>query len=156
MILGISKPPATANKPVTVRVTRGRQFAQFTADSQNRLFNQDFLITTQSDRMGYRLSGQKLELAEPLEMISEAVALGTIQVPPDGNPIILLADRQTAGGYPKIAQVAMVDVSKIAQVKPGGKLMFTEVAVETAEQIYLKREHDLQNLKRAIDLKLQL
>lgn len=146
--------PAAAN-PVSIRVMPGRQFECFTTDSRERLFSQPFLITTQSDRMGYRLSGTVLKLTEHLELISEAVALGTVQVPPDGNPIILLADRQTAGGYPKIAQVATVDIPRIAQVKPGGKLMFTRVSVEAAEQLYLQKEQDIETLKTAINLKFK-
>jgi antagonist of KipI len=146
---------ASNTKPIKIRVMTGRQFAFFTHDSQERLFSQPFLITTQSDRMGYRLSGGELKLEEHLEMISEAVALGTVQVPPDGNPIILLADRQTAGGYPKIAQVAMVDIPRLAQARPGSKLLFTRVSVKEAEKLYLKREQDIETLKRALSLKLK-
>ena len=72
-----------------------------------------FRVTAKSDRMGYRLQGEALELTQPLEMISEAVSFGTIQVPPDGNPIVLLADRQTAGGYPRIAHIASADFSQV-------------------------------------------
>lgn len=146
--------PAAVN-PVSIRVMPGRQFECFTADSRERLFSQSFLITTQSDRMGYRLSGTVLKLTEHLELISEAVALGTVQVPPDGNPIILLADRQTAGGYPKIAQVATVDIPRIAQVKPGSKLTFTRISVEAAEQLYLQKEQGIETLKTAINLKFK-
>lgn len=142
-------------KPIKIRVMTGRQFEFFTHNSQNRLFSQPFLITTQSDRMGYRLSGEELKLEQHLEMISEAVAFGTVQVPPDGNPIILLADRQTAGGYPKIAQVAMIDISRLAQAKPGSTLLFTKVSVKEAEQLYLNRERGIETFKRALSLKLK-
>ena len=112
------------------------------------------MITMQSDRMGYRLSGPLLQLTKPLEMISEAVALGTIQVPPNGNPIVLLADRQTVGGYPKIAQVAGVDICTVAQIKPGGKILFQEISVAEAERLYMAREEELGQLKIAIQLHL--
>lgn len=141
-------------QPISVRVTCGSQYEHFTAASKAQFFGQPFQVTTQSDRMGYRLSGPVLTLSEPLEMISEAVALGTIQVPPDGNPIVLLADRQTAGGYPKIAQVAAVDVALIAQTRPGAQIKFQEISLKEAEQLYLEREGYLQQLKQAIALRL--
>jgi antagonist of KipI len=140
---------------IAVRVTRGNQFEQFTPESKEQFWNCPFKVTPQSDRMGYRLSGPALKLAEPLEMISEAVALGTIQVPPDGNPIILLADRQTAGGYPKIAQVAMADIPIVAQNKPGSEIWFQEISLAEAERLYVEREKYMQGLRRAINLQLQ-
>ncbi|SDE29928.1 biotin-dependent carboxyltransferase family protein [Sporomusa acidovorans] len=143
-----------SSAPIQVRVTCGSQYEQFTADSKTRFFNQPFQVAAQSDRMGYRLSGMVLELKEPSEMISEAVALGTVQVPPDGKPIILLADRQTAGGYPKIAQVAAVDIALIAQARPGDHIKFQEISHIAAEQLYLEREAYLQQLKQAIALRV--
>lgn len=137
-----------------IRVTRGIQYDCFSNETKQEVFNQIYHVTPQSDRMGYRLSGKPLMLAQPLEMISEAVALGTVQVPPDGNPIILLADRQTVGGYPKIAQVALVDIPKVAQVKPGGQIQFREISGYEAEELYLEREKLIDHLKTAIDLKL--
>jgi antagonist of KipI len=139
---------------ITVHVTRGSQAEWFDAASLDCFYSQQYQVTPQSDRMGYRLSGAELQLTEPLEMISEGVCLGTIQVPPDGNPIILLADRQTTGGYPSLAQVAAVDIPVIAQMKPGQKLSFQEITVEQAEQWYLERERDLEEMKIAIKLKI--
>lgn len=138
---------------IRIRVIRDRQFYQFTIDSKKQFLNSPFKITPQSDRMGYRLSGANLKLEKPLEMISEAVSLGTIQVPPDGNPIILLADRQTIGGYPKIAQVASADISKVVQTKPGDKIYFEEISLEEAETLYIEREKYIQNLRIAINLR---
>lgn len=140
---------------VKIRITRGRQFDQFTADSIEHLLQSPFQVTPQSDRMGYRLSGASLKLENPSEMISEAVALGTIQVPPDGNPIILLADRQTAGGYPKIAQMATVDVGIVAQSRPGADIWFQEIPLAEAERLYLERENAVKKLKMIIFLKMQ-
>ncbi|MDF9840758.1 MULTISPECIES: biotin-dependent carboxyltransferase family protein [unclassified Paenibacillus] len=139
---------------ILVRVTRGSQFERFDDVSRNRLYSEPFQITPQSDRMGYRLSGPALQLEEPFEMISEGVCLGTVQVPPDGNPIILLADRQTVGGYPSIAQVAVVDIALIAQMKPGQKLAFQEITAREAEKLYLDRERDMEEMRSAISLKL--
>jgi antagonist of KipI len=143
-----------ASQPITVRVTGGSQYEYFTSESKEQFFNKPFRVASQSDRMGYRLVGPELTLSQPLEMISEAVALGTIQVPPDGNPIILLADRQTAGGYPKIAQVAAVDVAIIAQTRPGEQIRFQEISLQEAERLYLEREDYLQQLGQAIALRL--
>lgn len=141
--------------PVAViRVIRGEQFELFAAESVEQFRQAIFQVSTQSDRMGYRLTGVSLQLKEPVEMISEAVSLGAIQVPPDGNPIILLADRQTAGGYPKIAKVALVDVDKLAQIKPGGKIRFKEITVDQAESLYLSREQTISSLQAAVQLKL--
>jgi antagonist of KipI len=137
-----------------IRVMPSKQFEFFTSDSREQFFQQAFTITTQSDRMGYRLAGPLLQLTEPLEMVSEAVALGTIQVPPDGNPIVLLADRQTVGGYPKMAQVARVDIAALAQIKPGGKIRFQEISLAEAERLYVTREEEMEQLKMAIQYDL--
>ncbi|VBB09805.1 allophanate hydrolase subunit 2 [Lucifera butyrica] len=137
-------------QPATVRAMRGGQYENFTPDSREQFWHSIFQVTPKSDRMGYRLTGPGLHLAEPLEMISEAVSLGTIQVPPDGNPILLMADRQTTGGYPKIAQVALADVPLVAQMKPGGKIRFQEISLLEAERLYIKREHSMQMIRTAI------
>jgi len=136
-----------------VRVVKGRQFNLFTEQSLQQFYREEFDITPQSDRMGYRLKGAPLSLETKTDMLSEAVSFGTIQVPSDGQPIILTADRQTTGGYPKIAQIASVDFSRIAQLKPGDKVRFTEIAHSVAEKLYLKREHSLLQLKQGLLLK---
>ncbi|MBP2637326.1 MAG: urea amidolyase related protein [Firmicutes bacterium] len=143
-----------SSQPITVRVTSGSQYEYFSPESKEQFFSQPFRVTPQSDRMGYRLAGPELTLSQPLEMISEAVALGTVQVPPDGNPIILLADRQTAGGYPKIAQIAAVDVAIIAQTRPGEQIRFQEISLQEAQRLYLEREEYLHQLRQAIGLRL--
>ncbi|MGV3465565.1 MAG: biotin-dependent carboxyltransferase family protein [Heyndrickxia sp.] len=141
-------------KVQSIRVMRGRQFSLFRIKSQREFFSKAFEVTTQSDRMGYRLKGETLSLEQPTEMLSEAVSFGTIQVPSDGNPIILLADRQTTGGYPKIGQVASVDLSLLAQAKPGDELRFSEISHEEAEALLIDRERKIQELKKGILLKL--
>ena len=101
--------------------------------------------------MGYRLDGPGLALREPLEMISEAVAFGTVQVPPDGNPIVLMADRQTTGGYPKIADVASVDLPLIAQTVPGDTVRFERISLDEAQALYLDRERAFARIRALID-----
>ena len=136
-----------------IRAIIGGQFDWFTEESRKQFFKDEFLITSQSDRMGYRLGGPKLELSEPQELISEAVTAGTVQVPSDGNPIVLMADRQTTGGYPKIAQVATVDLPVLAQVKPGEKIRFREIRLEEAQVLLRTREIEIQLLKQGVSLK---
>jgi antagonist of KipI len=137
----------------TIRVIKGREYDLFTEESQQAFASKTFKVDTKSDRMGYRLSGQVLELEDEVDMISEAVAFGTIQVPSEGNPIILLADRQTTGGYPKIAQIATVDLSKIAQTKPGESVSFTLISHEESQRLYLERERNIHYLAQGIKLK---
>lgn len=134
-----------------VRVTAGQQWDAFTEEAQAQLVGGDFRIGVQSDRMGYRLEGQTLALRSPLEMISEAVCFGTIQVPPDGDAIILMADRQTTGGYPKIASVVSVDLPLLAQMMPHQALGFTLVTLDEAQQLYLAREQEACRIRQSIE-----
>ncbi len=133
-----------------VRVMAGLQYDAFTEKAKYDFFGSDFLITTKSDRMGYRLSGPKLELKAPLEMISEVASLGTVQVPPDGMPIILMADHQTTAGYPVIGQVALVDVARVAQLKPGDRIYFRLISQEEGERLFIEMEQCMENIKIAV------
>lgn len=146
------QPPRYFSEPV-VRVMKGRQFELFDEASKSRLFHDSFSVSSNSDRMGYRLEGAALALAEPKELISEAVAFGSIQVPADGNPIVLLADRQTTGGYPKIGQVASVDLPLVTQLKPGDRIRFKEITLEEAQHLFLEQEQQIRQLKIGIQLK---
>jgi antagonist of KipI len=111
--------------------------------------SETYEITTQADRMGYRLSGPKLRHVDSADILSDAIAPGTIQVPSNGEPIILLADRQTTGGYARIAVVISVDIPFIAQMMPGNKLTFEAVTVEEAQRLYVKQERFLKELSIA-------
>lgn len=144
--------PNYTSAPV-IRAIRGNQYDWFTQESQIAFYSQPYKVTPQSDRMGYRLEGPILELTEPMELISEAVAFGSIQVPAEGKPIVLLADRQTTGGYPKIAQIATIDLPLIAQTKPGDTILFTEISREEAEWLLLDRENQIRQLKTGIWVK---
>jgi biotin-dependent carboxylase-like uncharacterized protein len=118
-----------------LRVVEGPEWPRFTARARDDFLQADFLVSSQSDRMGVRLSGPVLALDAPLEMISEAVAFGTVQVPPDGQPIVLMADRQTTGGYPRIAAVASVDLPLLAQKVPGERVAFERIALAQARAL---------------------
>jgi antagonist of KipI len=136
----------------TVRLLEGAHASSLTEASRDLLFRTEFRVGTQSDRMGYRLEGGALELSRPLELLSEAVAFGTVQLPPNGSPIVLMADRQTTGGYPRIGEVATVDLPLLAQLKPGDRVRFRPVSLEQAHALYLGRERDLMQSRQAISL----
>ncbi|MFB6366356.1 biotin-dependent carboxyltransferase family protein [Paenibacillus elgii] len=147
--------PGYAQDPV-IRVIRGREYDFFTEESQTAFVTRPFRITPQSDRMGYRLLGETLALKKSLETLSEAISFGTVQVPPEGNPIVLMADRQTIGGYPRIAQVITADLPVLAQAKPGDSIRFAEVSLQEAEKLYIRKEQEFVRLTKAIKLYLKI
>jgi antagonist of KipI len=129
--------PAYRKNP-TLRVVLG-PFADFFSDEViGVFFSTEYKVTPQSDRMGFRLQGEALRRQKGKELISCGLANGTIQVPPDGQPIVLLVDRQSIGGYPIIATLIHADLPLIAQCAPGDKLRFSPVSIEEARQAYLK------------------
>ncbi|MDN4606433.1 biotin-dependent carboxyltransferase family protein [Sporosarcina highlanderae] len=138
-----------------ILVMRGMQYELFDEESRHHFWNESFTVSSQSDRMGYRINGPTLRLRESIEMVSEAVTYGSIQVPADGNPIILAADRQTTGGYPKVGQISSVDFAKLAQAKAGDQLSFKEVTIEESQRLFIKQEMDLRVLRAAIRNRLR-
>jgi antagonist of KipI len=146
--------PMKAKTPI-IRVMKGPEYDWFSQESQRAFWEQPFKITAQSDRMGYRLEGPVLVLTRERELLSTAVTFGTVQVPAQGNPIVLLADHQTTGGYPRIAQVITADFSALAQVCPGQQITFQEVTLAEAQALYWEQEQHLARLKSAIALKLR-
>ncbi|SMB98282.1 urea amidolyase related protein [Hymenobacter roseosalivarius DSM 11622] len=146
--------PALQTSPI-IRAVRGPEYDLFSAPSQDAFWRQEFTVTLASDRMGYRLrgAGAALALAQPQEMLSCAVPFGTVQVPADGNPIILLADHQTTGGYPRIAQAITADFSPLAQVPPGGKIRFQEVSLAEAQRLFCQQELHIRQLRQVLRLK---
>lgn len=135
-----------------IRLLEGSHTNLLSGESRERLWNGEFHVGAQSDRMGYRLEGVPLELATPRELLSEAVAFGTVQLPPGGNPIVLMADRQTTGGYPRIGHVASVDLPLLAQLKAGDRVRFRAISLEEAQRLYLARENNLRQARAAIAL----
>lgn len=146
--------PVYSTLPV-VRVTRGAQWDWFSEAVRAKFFANRYGVLPKSDRMGLRLAGAPLNLSAPREMDSEAVAFGSIQVPPEGQPIVLMADRQTIGGYPKIADVISVDLPLLAQLRPGDSMLFTEVSLDEAQSLYLAKEHALAYLHEGLEEKYQ-
>jgi antagonist of KipI len=145
-------PAPAAGATTTVRALRGPEFELFTEDSQQAFWQAEFTVTPNSDRMGYRLAGPELHRHTEREILSTAVTFGTVQVPAAGHPIVLMADHQTTGGYPRIGQVISADFSLLAQVPPGGRLRFQEVGLTEAQYWYLHQEKHFQQLQRALAL----
>ncbi|WP_338753763.1 biotin-dependent carboxyltransferase family protein [Bacillus sp. FJAT-52991] len=150
---GISSSVYQFLKNTRFRCIAGSEYRCFTDASQQDFWGKPYKITPESDRMGFRLDGARLQMNKSKEMISEAVAIGTIQVPSSGQPIILMADRQTTGGYPKVANVTTVDLPSLAQKIPGTEVYFEYVTLEESQQLYIQREHELQMIRSAIQLK---
>ncbi|WP_104383138.1 biotin-dependent carboxyltransferase family protein [Sphingobacterium sp. HMA12] len=138
-----------------VRVLDGPQFACFESNAQKSFFSDVFTISNNSDRMGYRLTSKPLWLTEQKELLSTAVTFGSIQVPPDGNAIVLMADHPTTGGYPVIAQVATIDLSLLAQKGPNDRISFKRVSLDEAHGLLKKQHAQLKKLKSAIALKYE-
>ena len=119
-----------------IRIIKGTNFDYFSKNAIDKFFNEDFLITNLVDRMGIRLKGPKLENIVSTNIKSEGLVRGVIQVPADGNPIIMLSDHGTVGGYPKIGVVIAADLDLIGQLTPGTKINFKEVSLEEAQNIF--------------------
>lgn len=137
-------------KTPKLRIIKSAQWDEFTPESRADLITQPFKVTPISDRMGFRLEGPTLKLSQPRQMISESVVFGTIQVPVGGQAIILMADRQPTGGYPKIAYVASVDQPLLAQLSPGDTFTFSLIEIAEAQRLDAQREQDFIDLQRQL------
>lgn len=134
-------------EPVVVSVILGPQDDLFQEASLQTFLNASFDVTPQSNRMGYRLAGPALRHRGEADVLSDAVATGSIQVPADGQPIVLMADRQTTGGYAKIATVASADLPAMAQLRPGAKVSFRSVTVDEAQDRAVEVEKTLSTIQ---------
>ena len=143
---------ADASDPI--RLVRGSHFDALDAASRATLFDAAFRIDKDSNRVGFRLDGPRLALSEPLELVSEPLAIGTLQLPPGGAPIALMAEHPTVGGYPRIGQIAAIDLPRLAQRRPGDVVRFAEIDLDTAQTRYLERERELERLIAAIGERL--
>jgi antagonist of KipI len=135
-----------------IRCIKSIEYDLLNNESKQNFEKSIFTITIQSDRMGYRLSSQPLLLQQPTELISSAVDAGIIQLLPDGNCIVLMADHQTTGGYPRIAAVIKTDLPKLVQTKPGQSINFTIVSLQDAEEALIQMQQTLQEIKAACHL----
>ena len=152
--LGPSLIPKYARFP-TVRVVVGGEFDLLTAICERTFLCDSFALTNDSNRMGFRLQGEPLYLLDEKEMVSAAVTFGTIQLLPDGQLIVLMADHQTSGGYPRIANVITTDLPLLAQLGPGDRVSFQLVSIANSEHLIKRFERDLCFLKLGLRLTSQ-
>ena len=134
------------SKVENIRVIKGTNFDYFSEEGKKIIFEKEFTVSKLSDRMGMRLEGPKIENIVNTNIKSEGLLKGVIQVPADGNPIIMLSDHGTIGGYPKIGVVASVDYDRLVQISPGSKIKFKEIELSDAETLFKLYEMETQNL----------
>ena len=134
------------SKVENIRVIKGPNFNYFSEEGKKIFFEKEFTVSKLSDRMGMRLEGSKIENIVNTNIKSEGLIKGVIQVPADGNPIIMLSDHGTVGGYPKIGVVASVDYDRLVQISPGSKVKFKEINLSDAETLFKLYEMETQNL----------
>ena len=140
--------------PWEVWVLPGNEWSTLTNESKEHFIDQRFIISNQSDRMGYQLKGDPLVSDNKEELISSAVNFGTIQLLPDGQLIILMADHQTTGGYPRIAHVISAHHSKLGQLHAGEIIRFKMTNIATAEELFMKQQQHLLQLQNACSFRL--
>ena len=129
-----------------IRVLKGTNFDYFSQKGKDTFFEKEFVVSKLSDRMGMRLEGPKIENVVDTNIKSEGLIKGVIQVPADGNPIIMLSDHGTIGGYPKIGVVISADYDKLVQLTPGSKVKFKEVNLSSAETFFKLYDLETQSL----------
>ena len=129
-----------------IRVIKGTNYDYFSDEGKKNFLEKEFIVSKLSDRMGMRLEGPKIENIVNTNIKSEGLLKGVIQVPADGNPIIMLSDHGTIGGYPKIGVVASVDYDRLVQMSPGSKIKFKEINLSDAETLFKLYQMETQNL----------
>ncbi|WP_023648115.1 biotin-dependent carboxyltransferase family protein [Candidatus Pelagibacter ubique] len=134
------------SKIENIRIMKGTNFDYFSEKGKKDFLEKEFTVSKLSDRMGMRLEGPEIENIVNTNIKSEGLLKGVIQVPADGNPIIMLSDHGTIGGYPKIAVVASVDYDRLVQISPGSKIKFKEIELSDAETLFKLYEMETQNL----------
>lgn len=144
--------PAPASEQRPIRVILGPQQEYFKEEAIEALLDAEFRISKDADRMGMRLEGPALRLCRGWDIASDAIATGSIQVPGSGQPIVLLADHQTTGGYPKIAAVISADLPIVSRRRPGDTLKFVSVELEAAEEICREEERRFAELIAALEV----
>ncbi len=132
---------------ITLRVLPGPQDDAFSDQGTETFYGSAYRVTNESDRMGFRLEGPSIEHLEKPDIISDGIAMGAIQVPKHGRPIVMMADRQTTGGYTKIANVITADLPAMAQAKPGDEIRFCKVTMDEAQKAYREMETLLDDIK---------
>lgn len=135
---------------ITLRVVPGPQDDMFTEEGQHTFYSETYHTTPQCDRMGFRLDGPAINTVDGSDIISDGIAFGAVQVPNHGRPIIMLADRQTTGGYAKIGTVATADIPKLVQCAPGRAIRFERVSVQEAQDLYRAEARKVKALRALV------
>ncbi len=138
-----------------IRVLPGLEVNQVSREAWNTFLTTVWTLQPHSNRMGIHLSGETIKPHTEFEMVSQPVDVGTIQIPPSGQPIVLMADRQTLGGYPRLASVIAVDLAILAQVPLGGRIHFVETTLQTAENLRHREDRQLGLMRAAVKPRLQ-
>ncbi|MGG9961915.1 biotin-dependent carboxyltransferase family protein [Ferruginibacter sp. SUN106] len=138
-----------------IRCIKGVEYDWLNETAKNNFEKNNFIISNQSDRMGLRLTGNTIMLQQTTELISSAVDAGVIQLLPDGNCIVLMADHQTTGGYPRIASVIKADLPKLAQLNPNNKISFAIITLKEAEDALISTQQILMEIKNGCQLYLE-
>lgn len=141
-------------RPQVVRIVTGRHWQLFPVAAREQLVRALYRVALDSDRMGYRLEGAPIETRRGGDLLSEGVVMGAVQVPPGGNPIVLMADHQTTGGYPVIAAVASIDLPVMAQVAPADDLQFRMITIEQSYAASALREFQLGRVRQSLATRL--
>jgi antagonist of KipI len=141
-----------AKREPILRFVPGFDWNRFSAPTLESFTSESFTVLPDSDRMGVRFDGPELTRADEGDLVSEAVASGTVQVPPSGKPILLLGDCQTMGGYPKIAHVITVDLRLAAQLRAEDQVRFCEVSLADAHRLLFERERELERFRLGLSL----
>jgi antagonist of KipI len=144
------------DEPTVVRFVDGRHRHFFTSEALAAFETQSYSISPQSNRMGYRMLGGQLDRLQNGDILSEPTALGTVQVPANGLPIVLMADHQTTGGYAKIAEVITADIGRLAQLRPGQEVRFVRCILADARKLAQAEHQALHLAMQAIRLKYKL
>ena len=144
--LGKKKINYINSKIEKIRVIKGTNFDYFSKTAISNFFEKEFKVSKLSDRMGMRLEGTKLENSKSSNIKSEGLIKGVIQVPGDGNPIIMLSDHGTIGGYPKIGVIISADYDRLVQIPPGSNIKFQQIELSDAETLFKMYEMNTQNL----------
>lgn len=141
--------PAEFQRHGPIRVTRGAQHDWFSAEAHAKFFSSAYVVSEQSDRAGLRLQGEAVTPRERKQLLTDGIPLGAIQVPQDGQPILLFVDQQTTGGYPKIVNVIAADMHRIGQLRPRDEIRFAEVSITEAVGALRAQERWLKQIWQA-------
>jgi antagonist of KipI len=149
------RPWFDVDQGLPLRLLPGTHAHLLDAKSRGLLYTQSFRVAADSNRVGCRLEGEPLQLAEPIEMVSEACVAGTVQLPPSGQPIALGVEHPVSGGYPRIGQIAAADLPRLAQRRPGDALRFAPCTLEEAQRALREREQQLREMETIIANRLK-